>query len=134
MIRKYSKVMKNLKHFKNIAPKLYRQRVILEAITNHLITPKEFKDYLVKLSKVVGMRPLAKPFAYPAEDMGYGGWIHWVTSGTHIYSYPKEVTGVNSPILTVDAYTCKPFNAKKMIDFTIEYFKLDEKKVSWVEI
>jgi hypothetical protein len=126
--------MKQTKNWKNIAPKLCRQRIILEAVTDHLITPKEFKDYLVKLSIVVKMRPLGKPFAYPAEDMGYGGWIHWVTSGAHIYSYPKEVTGINASILTVDAYTCKPFSAKKMIDFTAKYFKLDKDKISWLEL
>lgn len=126
--------MKKIKQFKNIAPKLCRQRIIFETPTNHLVMPKEFKDYLVKLSKVVGMRALSKPFAYPAENMGYGGWIHWVTSGTHIYSYPKEVTGINTPILTIDAYTCKPFSVKKMVDFTVKYFNLDKEKISYLEL
>lgn len=126
--------MKQTKNWTNIAPNLCRQRLILEVATDHLVMPKEFKDYLVKLSAILKMRPLADPFAYPAEDMGYGGWIHWVTSGTHIYSYPKEVTGINEPILTVDAYTCKPFDAEKMIEFTATYFNLDKEKISWLEI
>ena len=119
-------------NWKNLAPKLVRQRIIIEAITENLVTPNEFKDYLVKLSKVVDMRPLSKPFAYPAEDMGYGGWIHWVTSGSHIYSYPAEVTGGAGNVLTIDAYTCKPFSVKKAVNFTKKYFKV--KKIAWREL
>lgn len=117
---------------RNLAPKLIRQRIIIEAITDHLVKPCEFKDYLVKLSKVVRMRPLSAPFAYPAENMGYGGWIHWVTSGAHIYSYPTEVTGRVGHLLTIDAYTCKPFSVKKAVDFTKKYFKI--KKITWREL
>jgi len=118
--------------FKNLAPGLIRQRIIVEAVTDHLVTPKEMKDYLLKLSEVVGMRPLSKPFAYSAEDMGYGGWIHWVTSGTHIYSYPASVTGGVGNLLTIDAYTCKPFSPEKMVVFTEKYFKA--KKIVWKEV
>lgn len=78
------------------------------------------------------MRPLSPPFAYPAENMGYGGWIHWVTSGAHIYSYPAEVTGGAGNLLTIDAYTCKPFSVKKAVSFTKKYFKT--KKIVWKEI
>lgn len=116
--------MKKTQTWKNLAPKLCRQRIIIEAITDHCITPKKFKDYLWKLSKVVGMRPLSRPFAYPAENMGYGGWIHWVTSGAHIYSYPAEVTGGAGHLLTIDAYTCKPFSLAKAVRFTKQYFKI----------
>ncbi|HYC34201.1 MAG TPA: S-adenosylmethionine decarboxylase [Candidatus Paceibacterota bacterium] len=113
------------KKWKNLAPRLVRQRLIIEGITDHLVKPAEFKDYLVKLSRVLKMRPLQKPFAYPAEDMGYGGWIHWITSGAHIYSYPKECTGTGH-LLTIDTYTCKPFSIKRAVSFTKKYFKMKE--------
>ncbi len=116
----------------NISPFLTRQRLIIEAVTDHCVLPEEFKDYLVKLSGVVGMKVLSEPFAYPADDMGYGGWIHWVTSGTHIYSYPKSVTRGYGHLLTVDTYTCKAFDIKKAIDFTKEYFSPEI--ITWREV
>lgn len=115
-------------NWRNLAPKLCRQRITIEAITDHCVTPDEFKEYLLKLSGVVGMRLLEhgrdpNPSAYDAENMGYGGWIHWVTSGAHMYSYPEEVTGGAGHLLSVDAYTCKPFSVEKAVEFTREYFK-----------
>ncbi|QQR50612.1 hypothetical protein IPF86_01680 [Candidatus Nomurabacteria bacterium] len=123
-------------NWRNLAPKLCRQRIIIEAITDHCVTPEEFKDYLLKLSHVVGMRLLEhgkdpNPSAYDAENMGYGGWIHWVTSGAHMYSYPAEVTGGAGHLLSVDAYTCKPFSVEKAVKFTREYFK--PKDIVWRE-
>ncbi len=113
--------------WKNLAPSLVRQRIVIEGTTNKIVEPEEIKKYLWALSKVVGMRPLQKPFAYPAEDMGYGGWVHWVTSGAHFYSYPTD-----PPLFTVDAYTCKPFSVEKAVAFTKRYFKTE--KIAWKEI
>jgi DNA-binding Lrp family transcriptional regulator len=36
---------------------------------------------------------------YSAHEDGYGGWIHWKTSGAHFYSYHE-----NPSLFTVDCY------------------------------
>ena len=120
--------MNNLNsEWRNLAPGLIRQRVVIECTTSKVVGMEEIKDYLVKLSDVLAMRPLSAPFAYPAEDMGYGGWIHWITSGAHVYSYTT-----NPPLLTIDAYTCKPFSVEKAVQFTQKYFDVQE--IVWKEI
>ena len=120
----------------NLAPKLVRQRIIIELNTNHVIGQKEIDDYLLKLSYVLQMRPLKSPFSYPAvvEDqlVGYGGWIHWATSGAHAYSYISAWTKTGKPLFTVDAYTCKPFSLEKAAKFTKDYFKATE--IVWKEV
>ncbi len=63
------------------------------------------------------MEILSEPKAYSAHDMGYGGWIHWKSSGAAFYSYPT-----NPPLFTVDCYTCKPFSAEEAFEFTKKYF------------
>ena len=113
-------------HWKDLAPGLVRQRVVIECTTPELVGPGEIKDYLVKLSQTVNMKPLSEPFAYPATGrdgtfMGWGGWLHWVTSGVHVYSYPTI-----PPLFTVDAYTCKPFSVDEAVEFTRDYFKTIE--------
>ena len=42
------------------------------------------------LSKVVNMTVLSNLVAYSAHEDGYGGWIHWKTSGAHFYSYHES--------------------------------------------
>ncbi len=109
--------------WKNLAPGLVRQRVVIECTTPTLVGPEEIKRYLSELSRLVKMHPLSEPFAYPATSpsgkfMGWGGWIHWVTSGAHVYSYTTEPS-----LFTVDAYTCKPFSIEAAAEFTKKFFK-----------
>lgn len=118
---------------KNLAPNLVRQRIVIEGTTDEIIKPRLIRAYLLALSRAVNMRPLRRPYAYIAEDMGYGGWIHWVTSGAHFYSYPAKCTyPLNLPLFTVDAYTCKPFSAKKAAAFTKRYLKA--RHIVWKEV
>jgi len=104
-----------------LAPNLIRQRIVIEGTTDKIVEPEQSKDYLLKLAEFTKMEVLGSPVAYTAHDMGYGGWIHWKTSGCHFYSYPT-----NPPLFTVDCYTCKPFSAKEATDFTKEYFNAIE--------
>lgn len=113
--------------WKNLAPELVRQRVIIEATTEKLVEPEQIKDYLLKLADITKMEVLSGPVAYSAHDMGYGGWIHWKTSGAAVYSYPT-----NPPLVTVDCYTCKPFSAEEAANFTKEYFQAIE--LVWKEV
>jgi hypothetical protein len=123
--------MKNQEYkWRNLAPILCRQRVIIEATVNHLLDEDEIKDLMVKLSVAVEMQPLQKPFAYPAIKnnllVGYGGWIHWITSGCHVYSYDKEWTENGLYLVSVDCYTCKPFSAIKAVEFVKSFLNAVE--------
>lgn len=73
------------------------------------------------------MQVLNGPFTYSAHEMGYSGWIHWKTSGSHFYSYNTK-----PPLFTVDTYTCKPFPVEKAVEFTKKFFKA--KEIVWEEI
>jgi S-adenosylmethionine decarboxylase len=113
--------------WKNLAPDLLRQRVVIEGTTTEIIKPDQIKSYLTDLADVAGMEVLSGPFAYTAHEMGFGGWIHWKSSGSHFYSYPT-----NPPLFTVDIYTCKPFDPGKVVEFTKKYFGAIE--VVWKEV
>ncbi|PIN74880.1 hypothetical protein COV18_05685 [Candidatus Woesearchaeota archaeon CG10_big_fil_rev_8_21_14_0_10_37_12] len=113
--------------WKNLAPKLIRKRIIIEGTTEKIVEPEDIKKYLVELSKVVKMTVLSDPVAYTAHEDGYGGWIHWKTSGAHFYSYPT-----NPPLFTVDCYTCKPFIPEEAVEFTRKFFSA--KETVWKEI
>ncbi len=113
--------------WKNLAPNLTRQRVIIEGTTAKIIEPEQIKDYLLKLAEVTKMEVLSAPEAHSAHDMGYGGWIHWKSSGAAFYSYPT-----NPSLFTIDCYTCKPFSAEEAADFTKKYFNAID--LVWQEV
>lgn len=116
-----------MNEWKDLAPNLVRQRVIIEGTTSKIVGPEKIKEYLDALAKVTKMVKLSGPYAYSAHDMGYGGWIHWKTSGAAFYSYPTEPA-----LFTVDCYTCKPFSAEEAAVFTKKFF--DAIELVWKEV
>lgn len=115
--------------WKNLAPNLLRQRVVIEGTTEKIVEPEQIKSYLLALAEITKMEVLEEPQAHTAHNMGYGGWIHWKSSGAAFYSYPT-----NPPLFTVDCYTCKPFSAEEAAEFTRKYFKAIELVYKEVEV
>ena len=113
--------------WKNLAPDLVRQRIIIERTTKKIVEPEQIKEYLDELAKICDMEKLSGPYAYTAQNMGYGGWIHWKSSGAAFYSYPTS-----PPLFTVDCYTCKPFSCEKAAKFTRKFFNAID--VVWKEV
>lgn len=113
--------------WKNLAPNLVRQRLIIEGTTEKIVDIEQIKAYLLELAKISDMEVLENPVAYTAHEMGFGGWIHWKSSGAHFYSYPT-----NPPLFTVDTYTCKPFSVKKVVESTKKYFNAID--IVWKEV
>jgi hypothetical protein len=104
--------------WENLAPKLVRQRLIIEGITIQIVKPRQIKSYLLRLAEVTNMEVISGPYVYSAHEMGFGGWVHWKTSGSHFYSYPTK-----PPLFTVDIYTCKRFSIQTAGQFTKKYLK-----------
>lgn len=121
---------KTLKEWRNLAPDLVRQRLIIEGTTLEIVSPDGIKDYLNRLAEVTAMEIIAGPHAYSAHELGYGGWVHWRTSGCHFYSYPGKEN--RKPLFTVDTYTCKPFSVEDVVEFTKKYFSALD--LVWKEI
>ena len=124
--------------WKNLAPHITRQRVVIEGTTQELVGEEAIKDYLIKLAEVTKMEIISGPFSSTAHNLGYSGWIHWRTSGAHVYTYPEDPfnTGAKGykPLITVDAYTCKSFDAELAAEFTRKYFNCVEMVYKEIEI
>lgn len=121
---------------KNLAPNLVRQRVIVEAIPREFILPPRIREYLFGLAGVTKMEVLSGPHIYPALDMGcgagYGSWTHWKTSGSTFYSYRAFPPQLPHPLITLDCYTCKPFDPQAVVRYTHEFF--DPINLDWMEV
>jgi len=101
---------------KDLAPSIFRQRVIIEGTCDKAITDGEIKDYLSQLSTVLEMRTLIDPVT-DYSRFGWAGWIHWETSGAHFYAWDEPFI-----FFSVDIYTCKEFDVNHAADFTKKYF------------
>lgn len=106
---------------KDLAPTIYRQRLIVEGYPAAPITDADIKDYLSKLSKVTGMIELTTPVTHQSDTYGWAGWIHWETSGAHFYAWDQPAL-----FFSVDMYTCKAFDSAEAVKFTKEYFNASE--------
>jgi S-adenosylmethionine decarboxylase len=106
------------KTIKNLAPTIYRQRLVIEGIPTKAISDKDIKDYLSKLSGVLEMKTLLSPVTHRSDLYGWAGWIHWETSGAHFYAWEQPKL-----FFSVDIYTCKKFSNKTALDFTKQYFQ-----------
>jgi S-adenosylmethionine decarboxylase len=103
--------------FTDLAPGITRQRLVVEGYPAFAITDDHIGDYLVKLSQVISMTALNEPVTHRSDRYGWAGWIHWESSGAHFYAWDEPIR-----FFSVDLYTCKPFEAEQVVDFTAGFF------------
>jgi hypothetical protein len=107
--------------YRDLAPEIPRQRLVIEGSCREAITDVDIRRYLNALSHVCGMVTLSEPVTHRSDRFGWAGWIHWETSGAHFYGW--EVPRL---FFSVDIYTCKPFEPQAAVDFTREFFRAPE--------
>ncbi len=107
--------------FKDLAPTIYRQRLVLEGYPVFAITDERIKDYLSQLSEVLKMRTILEPVTHRSDMYGWAGWIHWEASGAHFYAWEQPML-----FFSVDIYTCREFSPDDAIEFTRNFFQASE--------
>jgi S-adenosylmethionine decarboxylase len=107
--------------FRDLAPSITRQRLVIEGYPTFVITDEHIRDYLQKLSAVTDMITLIEPVTHVSDLYGWAGWVHWETSGAHFYSWERPVE-----FFSVDIYTCKAFDPAAVVAFTEGYFRTTE--------
>ncbi len=98
---------------RDLAPAIYRQRLVVEGIPSRPLTDTDVSGYLSGLSEALDMQALIPPVTHLSPAFGWAGWIHWETSGAHMYAW-------DAPMLffSVDIYTCKPFSETAAVEYT----------------
>ncbi len=106
---------------RDLAPEIYRQRLVIEAFPKAHLTEFQIKKYLSELSVVLKMKTLIQPVTHKSDQFGWAAWIHWETSGAHFYAWDQPRL-----FFSVDIYTCKRFSPKKALAFTEKFFETTE--------
>jgi hypothetical protein len=107
--------------FRDLAPAILRQRLVIEGTRDRPIGEQEIVEYLRGLSDVCSMTVLIDPVTHRSDRFGWAGWIHWETSGAHFYAWD-----VPTVFFSVDIYTCKAFDAGEAMAFTRAFFDADK--------
>jgi hypothetical protein len=116
-----TKLTRSDEQMRDLAPMIHRQRLVVEGTCSRPIDAATIEDYLSQLSVVTDMTTLITPVTHRSEMYGWAGWIHWETSGAHFYAWEQPVL-----FFSVDIYTCKPFDAAEVVEFTARYFDADQ--------
>jgi S-adenosylmethionine decarboxylase len=103
---------------KDLAPDIYRQRLVIEGYPARPISDSDIKRYLSELSTKLNMKQLIEPVTDRSDIYGWAGWIHWETSGAHFYAWEQPRL-----FFSVDIYTCKAFDPADAVDFTWRFFE-----------
>ncbi len=109
---------------KNLEPKIYRQRLIIEGHYTIRQDGESIRNFLNKLSKVLAMRIFSGPYSWPPDRWDkpnvplyeLNGFVAWTESGAHVYAWR------HCNFFTADIYSCKKFDEKKVIAFTKKFF------------
>jgi S-adenosylmethionine decarboxylase len=107
--------------YRDLAPEIHRQRMVIEGYPKGSISDSDIKEYLEKLSSVLGMDKLCDAVTHQSPKYGWAGWIHWETSGAHFYAWDEPLL-----FFSVDIYTCKAFCYESAKKFTADFFGADD--------
>ena len=109
--------------FRNFAPEIVRQRLVIEGLVSEPLTEKFIYDLLIDLSEELNMHMVDIPLIRRVKDYGYCGFMNWTESGCHFYTYQaaaeKAAKGGSSyqELFTLDIYTCKKFDPVQAANF-----------------
>ena len=100
----------------DLAPMIHRQRLVVEGTMDRPLDATVIAGYLSELGREIDMTVLTEPVTHRSERYGWAGWVHWETSGAHLYAWEQPVL-----FFSVDIYSCKPFEPQEVVRFTSSY-------------
>ncbi len=113
---------------KQIAPDIFRQRLIIEGYYEVEITKEKLDSYLRKVAEELGLRIYSDPIIFSPstgmgkeENQGFDAFVPLIDSGISAYVWTIH------KFLSIMFYTCKGFDEERAILFTRDFFNLMNK-------
>jgi S-adenosylmethionine decarboxylase len=116
---------------KNLKPEIHRERLIVEGFYKARISENFLKNFLIGISKILGMKVIAGPFIFSPDKFslihhGIGGFMAWAESGVAFYSWNKH------KFFTLDVYSCKPLDAQLLLEYVKKRLKCN--RIGWQKL
>lgn len=117
---------------KNIAPDVFRQRLLIEGYWTIEIDADEVRRYLLDLAAALNLRTYGDPIVFlpgsgmgKEENAGYDAFVPLIDSGISGYFWSKV------KFFSIVIYTCKGFDTDKAIDFSRDFLKARDEMISF---
>src|SRR6185503_6813283 len=110
----------------NIAPEIFRKRLLVEGYFEVEVTVDSLRDYFSRLAAGLELRTYGEPIIHTTGgagkevNEGFDGFVPLVDSGIYIGVW------VNPKFLSTIIYTCGEFDSKKAVALVEEIFQLSE--------
>jgi hypothetical protein len=108
---------------KNIAPEVFRQRLLVEGFYTIDLSKEVLKKYLLNVARHLSLRAYSEPIIFVPtsgmgreENSGYDAFVPLIDSGISAYFWSS------AKFFSIVIYTCKGFDEQAAIDFTRKYF------------
>ncbi len=106
----------------NIAPGIFRQRLLIEGYYSVEVDKRTIESYLCGLAEHLNLRTYGEPIIYSPgglgrdENQGFDAFVPLVDSGITVYIWSRE------KFFSVVIYSCKPFDVPSGVGYTREFF------------
>ena len=107
---------------KNLAPEIFRQRLLIEGYYTIDVTRETLAAYLTGVAAHLGLRAYGEPAIFSpggegkAENQGFDAFLPLVDSGISAYVWTGR------KFVSILLYTCKGFDEVSAVDYTRQHF------------
>lgn len=114
----------------NIAPDIFRQRLLVEGFYTIDVEADVVKTFLLKLANALDLRTYGDPIVFSPdsgmgkdENAGYDAFVPLIDSGISAYIWTER------KFFSVVLYTCKGFDKDDAIEFIERFFATESNTV-----
>jgi hypothetical protein len=110
----------------NIAPEIFRKRLLVEGYFNVKVTEDTLRGYFSRITSGLGLRTYGEPIIHRTNgagkdvNEGFDGFVPLIDSGIYISVW------VNPKFLSTIIYTCGDFDAAKAVSLVEDIFQLSD--------
>jgi len=111
---------------KNIAPDIFRKRMLIEGYYNIDITEETIKKFFSFITSHLSLRMYGAPIVHATSGMGkeinqgYDAFVPLIDSGIYIGVW------ANRKFLSMVIYTCKDFDGNEALRLTKLFFQINQ--------
>lgn len=111
---------------KNLAPNIVRQRLLIEGFYGIDVDKNIIENYFKEITKTLNLRMYGEPIIFSPggegkeENQGFDAFVPLIDSGISVYVW------CSSKFLSLIIYTCKSFDENEALEFTKDFWKIDE--------
>ena len=110
----------------NIAPDIFRKRLLFEGYFNVEMSAQTVRNYFSHITTELGLRTYGDPIVHETggagKDVneGFDGFVPLIDSGIYISVW------VNPKFLSTIIYTCGEFDSEKAVNAVKDFFQIAE--------